>query len=92
MKQIYEFERATPPALSEAVLRKKIEDRTLRHQALLVSIGGALTQVCLLALALILYSSYPLISMVTVSYVLFSTVGTGIFAVVFWKQRRHFIL
>ena len=92
MKQIYEFERATPPLLTEAMLRKKIESQTYRRQAVLISIGGALTQLCLLALALILYSSYPLISMVTVSYVLFSTVGTGIFAVVFWKQRRHFIL
>ena len=91
MNRIYEFERATPPALSEAILRKKLETRTLRRHAFLVAIAGALTQIFLLTLAMVLYSFNPLISMVTVGYVLLSTVGAGIFAVVFWKQRRYLI-
>ena len=91
MKQIYDFERAVPPVLTEAMLRKRIEARTLRRQALLISIGGSLMQLCLLVLSMVLYRFYPLAAMVTVCYVLLSTAGTGIFAVVFWKQRRHLI-
>jgi len=91
MNQIYEFEQAVPPVLTEAMLRKKIVSRTLHRHTLLVSIGGALMQLCLLILALVLYATYPLVSMATACYVLVSTAGTGVLAVVFWKQRRHLI-
>ena len=87
MKQIYDFERAVPPVVTEAMLRKRIEARTLRRQALLISIGGSLMQLCLLVLSMVLYRFYPLAAIVTVCYVLLSTAGTGIF----WKQRRHLI-
>ena len=42
-----------------------------------------------LALALLLYEAYPMTSILTVCYVLFSTAGTGIVAVVFWRKRRY---
>ena len=48
-------------------------------------------QLCLLVLAMMLQPWYPLLSVLTVAYVLFSAAGTGILAVVFWKQRRHLI-
>jgi len=89
MKRIYDFEQAAPPVLTEAMLRKRLEQKKLRRQAFLVSIGGALMQLCLLVLALALYAGYPLVSMATVCYVLVSTAGTGVLAVVFWKQRRY---
>ena len=89
MKQIYDFEQAAPPVLTEAMLRKQLEQQKLRRQAFLVSIGGALMQLCLLVLALLLHPAYPLLSILTGCYVLLSTAGTGLLAVVFWKQRRY---
>lgn len=89
MKKPYDFEQAVPPVLTETILRKRLEQQKLRRQAILVSIGGTLMQLCLLALALLLYEAYPMTSILTVCYVLFSTAGTGILAAVFWKQRRY---
>lgn len=88
MKPIYDFEQVSPPVLTESQLRKRLEQKKLRRQAFLVSIGGALMQICLLILALLLYPIYPLVSVVTFCYVLLSAAGTGILAVIFWKQRR----
>ena len=89
MKKPYDFEQAIPPVLTETILRKRLEQQKLRRQAILVSIGGTLMQLCLLALALLLYEAYPMTSILTVCYVLFSTAGTGIVAVVFWRKRRY---
>ena len=91
MKPIYDFEQAVPPVLTEKVLRKRLEQQQLHRQTILVSLGGALMQLCLLVLAMMLQPWYPLLSVLTVAYVLFSAAGTGILAVVFWKQRRHLI-
>lgn len=92
MNPIYDFERATPPVLTEAMLQKRLEQRKLRLQAAAISIGGALMQLCLLVLAMVLQDAFPLLSVLTVCYVLLSTAGTGLLAVVFWKQRRHLVL
>ena len=92
MRQIYDFEQALPPVLTEARLRKQLEQRQLRIQTMMLSLGGLLMQLCLLVLAMTLYRAYPLFSALAVCYLLLSTAGAGILAVVFWRQRRYLVL
>ena len=82
MKQIYNFEQHTPPVLNENMLRAELERRRLRWQTAMVFVAGILIQVLLVMCALVVYSEYPMISMICLAYVVLSTTGGSVLAIV----------
>lgn len=86
MKQIYNFEQHTPPILNENIIRTEIERRKLQWQTTLLVLAGILIQA---VVALFGYSAvdwYPLISVVCFSYIVISTTGCGVVAVVYSRK------
>ena len=62
MTPIYDFEAVSPPALTEAILRARAEEKRLRRQTALVTLAAVLTQVCLVVLGLVLWPLWPALS------------------------------
>lgn len=82
MKQIYNFEQHTPPVLNENMLRAELERRKLRWQTALVAVAGILIQVLLVMLGLAVQSEYPLMTTICLIYVMLSTTGGSVLAIV----------
>ncbi len=86
MKQIYNFEHRDPPVLNENMIRAEIERRKLHWQTALLVLAGILLQV---VIALFGYSAmdwYPWISAICFGYIIVSTTGCGIIAVVYSRK------
>ena len=82
MKQIYDFEQHKPPVLNENMLRAEVERRRLRWQTALIAVAGILMQVVLVALGLFVQFDYPVITVICFGYVVMSTTGGSVLAVV----------
>ena len=87
MKQIYCFDYAQPPALSEKILRIEIERRKTRRQSALVALAVALFQWCLLVAAVMLYSVNIYLSAACMSYIAIAVCGAGVIAAVYANKR-----
>lgn len=86
MNRIYNFEQHDPPALNENMIRAEIERRKLHLQTALLVLAGILLQV---VIALFGYSAmdwYPWISSVCFGYIIISTTGCGIVAVIYSRK------
>lgn len=86
MKQIYDFEQHTPPALNEQMLRAELERRKLRMQTIIAVLAGFLLMV---AAALLGYSAidwYPILSLLCFGYVVIAATGAGVIAIVYSHQ------
>ncbi len=86
MKQIYNFERHNPPVLNENMICAEIERRKLHWQTALLVLAGILLQV---VVALFGYSAmdwYPWISALCFGYIIVSTTGCGVIAVVYSRK------
>ena len=82
MKQIYDFEQHQPPVLNENMLRAEAERRRLRWQTALIALAGILMQVLLVALGIFVQFDYPVITVICFAYVVLSTTGGSVLAVV----------
>ncbi len=86
MKQIYDFERHTPPPLNENLLQTKLEQRRSRLQIGLLAAALILTQLIVLALGLAAYGVYPVITLLCLGYGLVMGISSGLVAVVYTKK------
>lgn len=91
MKQIYSFEAAVPPVLTERMLEAELERRKLRRQTGLVALGGILLQIAVMVLAMICSREYPILIWIALGSLIVSTVGGGVVALVFAQKRRVFL-
>ena len=86
MKQIYNFELHDSPVLNENMIRAEIERRKLHWQTALLVLAGILLQA---VVALFGYSAmdwYPWISVFCFGYIVISTTGCGIVAVIYSRK------
>ena len=90
MKQIYHFDSAQPPALTEKMLRIEIERRRMLRQTALVALAGALINWCLFITAFLLYSVNIFLSVACISYTFAAIYGAGAIAAVY-VNRRNFL-
>ncbi len=88
MKQIYNFDRANPPYLNERLLRKEIERRRLQRQTILLTIASILSQMVVLLFGILLWPIQPVITLVSILYVLTAALSSGVIVIVFTKKRR----
>lgn len=82
MKQIYDFEQHQPPVLNENMLRAEVERRRLCWQTALIAVAGILMQVVLVVLGLFVQYDYPIMTAFCFGYVVLSTTGGSVLAVV----------
>lgn len=68
--------------LNENMLRAEVERRRLRWQTALIAAAGILMQVVLVVLGMFVRYDYLVITAICMSYVVLSTTGGGILAVV----------
>ena len=86
MKQIYNFEQQKPPVLNENMLRAELERRRLRWQTALLALAGILLQVVAVLFGYSAIDWYPWISAICFAYVIVSTTGCGVIAVVYSRK------
>ena len=86
MRQIYDFEQHTPPVLNENILQNRLEQRKLRLQMTLIAFAGVLVQAVLVMLGFFTFDEYPFLSAICISYVIISTTGGGVLAIVYTRK------
>lgn len=86
MKLIYIFEREAPPALTENILRIKLEQRRLSRQTALLAAGGILLQIVILTLGLFAWNMAPLLTVLCGDSVLVSAAGSAAIAVLYTRR------
>lgn len=82
MKQICRFDQHDPPALNENMLRSELERRRLHWQTALLALAGILLQVVVILFGYSAIDWYPWLSVLCIAYVVVSTTGCGVIAVV----------
>lgn len=82
MKQIYDFEQNNPPVLNENMLRQKAEERKLQWQTALIAAAAILVQAIVVIVGISAIDFYPIIAVLSFLYVIISTTGCGVLAVV----------
>ena len=82
MNRIYNFESQEPPVLNESMLRAELNKRRLRRQTTMAAISGILIQVIMLLCAVLLAKEYIILSILCVGYVIFSTTGGTVIAII----------
>ena len=86
MKLIYIFEREAPPALTENILRIKLEQRRLSRQTALLAAGGILLQTVILTLGLFAWNMAPLLTVLCGGSVLVSAAGSAAIVVLYTRR------
>ena len=86
MNLIYIFEREAPPALTENILRIKLEQRRLSRQTALLAAGGILLQIVILTLGLFAWNMAPLLTVLCGGSVLMSAAGSAAIAVLYTRR------
>ncbi|WP_297210880.1 hypothetical protein [uncultured Flavonifractor sp.] len=90
MKQIYHFDRESPPVLREETLAAELERRRLRRQTALLALAGMLGLLCLLLTGAALYPLYPLLALACLFHLCAAVTGACVLTIVFVQKRREF--
>ena len=88
MNQIYHFDSSYPPGLNEAMLHRERERRRQQRAVVAAAVGGALSLLCLMALALFLFPVAPKAALLLAGYLTLSVLAAGVVTLVFLTQRR----
>lgn len=86
MKQIYNFETHTPPALNENMLQAELERRRLRWQTALLTLAGVLFQAAIILLGYSAVDWYPIAAFFCFFHIVISTAGVGVVAAVYSRK------
>lgn len=85
MRQIYNFERESPPTLNENMLRQHLAARRRKRQAFLAALGGILLQIALILIGLLVAPVSTVLFVLCLGCAIVSLVGG---AVTFAIYRR----
>lgn len=86
MRQTFDFERFTPPVLSESILRRELERRAQRRRTVLLAVAGALIEVLLVLLGLLCWYAVPALALASISFAAVSMVGSGVIVIVYAQK------
>lgn len=86
MNQADHFQRFTPPALSEAQLRRELERRAERRQTALLAVAGALLQALPVLLGFLCVEASPALALGCFCSAIISTAGSGVIAIVYTQK------
>lgn len=83
MKQIYDFEKRTPPVLNEQMLLAELERRKLRIQTTIAVLAGFLLMVAAVLLGYSAIDWYPVLSLLCFGYIITAATGGSVIAIVY---------
>ena len=86
MNQIYNFEQNEPPIVNENMLRARLEKKKAVRNAAIVAVASVMLQMMTLLLGILMYSQYPIITFLCVSYVVVSMVSASVISIVYSKK------
>ena len=86
MNQIYDFEQYEPPIINENILNARLEQKKTARNAILTGIAVLLMQVLVLTMGYLLYNKYPLLTLLCVTYVVFSVISGSIISIIYSKK------
>ena len=86
MKQIYDFERHSPPSLNENMLRLELEKQKVQRQTALLALTGILSQFVMIMLGVFAVEIYPIITVACFIYVLVTVASIGLITVVYTRK------
>ena len=86
MKRTCDFERFDPPVLNEEMLRRELERRAERRRTVLLAIAGALLELALVLLAVLVREWYPALSLNCVCFAILSMAGSGAAAIIYVQK------
>ena len=86
MNQIYNFEQNEPPIVNENMLRARLDKKKAVRNASIVAVASVMLQMMTLLLGILMYSQYPIITFLCVSYVVVSMVGASVISIVYSKK------
>lgn len=86
MNQIYNFEQNEPPIVNENMLRARLDKKKAVRNAAIVAVASVMLQMMTLLLGILMYSQYPIITFLCVSYVVVSMVGASVISIVYSKK------
>ena len=86
MNQIYNFEQNEPPIVNENMLRARLDKKKAVRNAAIVAVASVMLQMITLLLGILMYSQYPIITFLCVSYVVVSMVGASVISIVYSKK------
>ena len=88
MKQIYRFEDAAPPRLTESMLRAELAARKLRRQVLLVQIASWIMAAGFALFAFFIVYDSALLAFLSIAALGITLLGNGVIAVAAYRKRR----
>lgn len=86
MKQTFDFEQFTPPALNEKILLRELEKRTERRRVVLLAVAGALFQVLFILLGLLCRDTAPVFALFCIGFAVVSMAGSGVITIVYAQK------
>ncbi len=86
MRKIYDFERETPPLLTEAILAEKLARRRQRRETMMIAVSALLLQLLALLFGARFGARYPLLALFCLAYVFVSVLGGASVAVLFARK------
>ena len=86
MKQIYNFESAAPPRVTEVTLQEELERRTLRRQINILRLASILCCVCMALFAFFIFRDSVIVAVVSILMLTFTLMGNGIISLVFYRH------
>lgn len=89
MKQIYNFDKVSPPDLNEHLIREQIKLRKVNRDAFCVAFGGLVLMICLALAAILVSDTLPLISTICLVYVCIAVTGGSVIALIYKKKKEE---
>lgn len=86
MKQIYDFEKYSPPFVNEEMLKAEQKRRALRIETALLVFAGILIQFFIVLLGYSAIDWYPQLTALCFFYVVLSTTGGGVIAIIYSRK------
>lgn len=90
MRQTCDFERFTPPALTERDLRRELEKRQRCRRTVLLAAAGALLELALVLLGLLYLNISPALGAGCICFALVSIGGSGAITIVFTQKGGEY--
>lgn len=91
MEQIYNFEKSTPPILTERMLREELEKRNLKKQILLIRITTLILYVSIVILGICIMPYSVLLGGGCIAFSAISIIGNVIVSIVFEKHKVYML-
>ncbi len=91
MKQIYKFDKHTPPNLTKEILEEELEKRKLSKQIVLVALMGSVFNLFLFVIGILNLAYYPFLSLFCFAHISMNFIAGALIAVFYNHKGGEFL-